>query len=435
MAFAHDGTFHVFFLSDRRHGGSKWGLQALPWGHISTKDFVHWEEHPCPLDITEPWECCLGTGSLAYHDGLYYLFYIKHDRRACFSDNPNYGDAVFVATSKDCIHFKKEFRPLFVPGHFGTNDINPDIYRDETDGSFILSLSNWKVLKSKDLKHWEVRPNISTPQWWVCTSYFRWNDWYYFNSCGFYWMSKKPIEDSTAEWKWAPQQTINDGIRVPKMDKFKGRFISAGFTPSPPETYYGGELLVRELVQEPDGMLGSKWIKEMIPASGSPMKLPFEATIGKASVQEGMIDVSSSDDFAVGTLKGVPQNVRITLRVKPKAGTKHFGLCFRGAGDYTSGCELQFEPGRNRVQFAPVANGRMAQEEGHWMSIAGVSAIDQSFTLDVIVKDDLVDACIDDRRTIITRNHTKLSGDRLFFFVDRGKVTFEEIQVRALSEE
>jgi hypothetical protein len=23
MAFAHDGTFHIFFISDRRHGGSK----------------------------------------------------------------------------------------------------------------------------------------------------------------------------------------------------------------------------------------------------------------------------------------------------------------------------------------------------------------------------------------------------------------------------
>lgn len=435
MTFAHGGTFHVLFLSDRRHGGSKWGLQALPWGHVSTKDFVHWEEHPCPLDITEPWECCLGTGSLAYHDGRYYLFYIKHDRRAWFTDNPNHGDAVFVATSHDCIHFKKEFRPLFVPGFFNENDINPDIYRDETDESFILSLSNWKVLKSRDLKQWETRANITTPQWWVCTSYFQWNDWYYFNSCGFYWTSKKPVEDATAEWKWASQQTINDGIRVPKMAKFKGRFISAGFTPSPPDTYYGGELLVRELIQEPDGLLGSKWLKEMVPESGDPIKSPFKALIGKASAEDGSIRASAPDGFAVGALDGVPQNVRITLAVKPKAGTKHFGVCVRGEGDYQSGCELQFAPQQKHVQYAPVADSQIAKVEGNWMAIAGVKEIDKPFTLDLIVKDDLVDACIDERRTIITRNRTKLEGDRLFFFVDHGEVSFEQIQVRPLLEE
>ena len=69
------------------------------------------------------------------------------------------------------------------------------------------------------------------------------------------------------------------------------------------------------------------------------------------------------------------------------------------------------------------------------MAIGGVTGIDRPFTLDVIVKDDLVDACIDGRRTIITRNRTKLSGDRLFFFVDHGEVTFEEIQVLPLLEE
>jgi len=60
---------------------------------------------------------------------------------------------------------------------------------------------------------------------------------------------------------------------------------------------------------------------------------------------------------------------------------------------------------------------------------------DEPFTQDVIVKDDLVDACIDNRRTIITRNRTKLRGERLFFFVDHGEVVFDAIRVRPLLEE
>jgi len=434
MAFAHDGTFHVFFLSDRRHGGGKWGMQGLPWGHVSTKDFVHWEEHPCPLDITEPWECCLGTGSIVYHDGGYHLFYVKHDRRAWFKDNPHLGDAVFVATSDDGIHFKKDPEVLFVPGFFNINDINPDIYPNETDGGFLLSLSNWKVWKSNNLKHWEERANLSTPQWWVCTSYFKWNDWYYFSSCGLHWRSRQPLESAT-KWHEPPHQTLWDGIRVPQIAPFKNRYMMVGFTPEPPHTYYAGELLIRELIQHPDGTLGTKWPEEVIPESFALLKLPFKALVGNAYAEGDAIHVSAPDGFAVGTLNGVPQDVRLTLRMKPKAGTKHFGLCVRGQGKYETGCELQFEPARERVQFAPVTDGHMAEEPGHWMAIRGVTGIDQPFTLDLIIKDDLVDACIDNRRTIITRNRTKFSGAQLFFFANHGEVAFEEIQVRPLLEE
>ena len=208
-----------------------------------------------------------------------------------------------------------------------------------------------------------------------------------------------------------------------------------GFTPEPSETYYAGELLVRELIQHSDGTLGTKWLEEMIPESGISLNLPFKAVVGDASTAGEAIRVSAPDSFAVGALIGIPQNVRITLRVKPEAGIRHFGLCVRGQGDYVAGCELQFEPCNERIQFAPVADGCMAEESGHWMAIGGVNGIAQSFTLDLIVKDDLVDACIDNRRTIITRNHAKFSGDRLFFFANHEKVAFDEIQIRQLMED
>jgi hypothetical protein len=431
MTFAHDGVFHVFFLSDRGHGTGKWGTLGSPWGHVSTTDFVNWQEHPSPLDITEPWECCLGTGSFAYHDGKYYLFYIKHDRRAWFTDNPNQGDTIFMATSDDCINFKKETEPLFVPKFFNINDVNPDIYPNETEGGYMLSLSNWKVWKTNDFKTWEERDTLSTPPWWICTSYFKWNDWYYFSSCSLYWRSKKPIEADTT-WTMPAHHALRGGIRVPQISKFKDRYIIAGFTPEPRGTAYAGELLVREVIQNPDGTLATKWIEEMIPASCEPLDLPFKKSTGNSSKDGSNIQVSAPDGFAVGMLDEVPQNVRITLQVKPEEGVKHFGLCFRGKGEYESGCELQFDTAKQRVQFAPVSNGRMAEEAGHWMAITGVTGIDKPFTLDIIVKDDLVDACIDNRRTIITRNYTKLAGGRLFFFANKGQVTFENIQVRPL---
>ncbi len=51
----------------------------------------------------------------------------------------------------------------------------------------------------------------------------------------------------------------------------------------------------------------------------------------------------------------------------------------------------------------------------------------------MIVAGEVLNAGIDDRRTIIARNRDRLTGDRLFFFIDRGEVTFEGIQVRPLA--
>ena len=156
--------------------------------------------------------------------------------------------------------------------------------------------------------------------------------------------------------------------------------------------------------------------------------------MGEVTASAGTVRVTAADGLAVAALDDVPQDIRITLMVKPQKGAKHFGLCVRGQGDYKSGCELQFAPERAHVQLAPVA-GRIAAVEGNWMAIPGVAGIGEPFVLDVIVKDDLVDACIGDRRTIIARNRAKLTGDRLFFFADHGDVTFEDIQVRPLKED
>jgi len=431
MAFSHDGTFHVLFLSDRGHGAGKWGILGSPWGHVSTRDLVHWEEHTCPLDVTEPWECCLGTGSLAYHDGKYHLFYIKHDRRAWFKDNSIRGDAIFEAVSHDCVHFEKQTEPLFVPGFFESNDINPDIYPDATEDGYLLSLSNWKVWKSKDLQHWEERDNLTTPQWWICTSYFKWNDWYYLTSCGRYWTSRRPIEE-TEGWTEPPCETLRDGIRVAQVDRLGDRYLMAGFTPEPAGAAYAGELLVRELIQHPDGTLGTKWPAEMIPQSGAPLNPAFKPFAGDAAFENGAVRVGSGDGFAAALFDEMPQDVRITLRVKPGAGVESYGLCVRSRGDYTSGCELRFEPGGECVRFAPVAGDPAPEKRESWMTISGVTGLDRPFTLDVIVKDDILDACVDNRRTIVARNQSRLDGDRLFFFANRGEVVFEDIQVMPL---
>jgi hypothetical protein len=210
--------------------------------------------------------------------------------------------------------------------------------------------------------------------------------------------------------------------------------MMVGFTPEAPGAYYAGELLIRELTQHPDGTLGTKWPEEMIPTTGPPLELPFRASVGNARLEGNSMTLSAPDGIALGAFGKVPQDARITMRVRPKAGARRFGLSVRAEGDNVSGCELRFEPALERARFVPATGGSATVEADDWMAIEGVSGLDAPFTLDVIVKNDLVDACIDNRRTIIARNRTKLHGDRLCFTADHGEVTFDEIQVRPLMD-
>jgi hypothetical protein len=176
----------------------------------------------------------------------------------------------------------------------------------------------------------------------------------------------------------------------------------------------------------------------MIPASGAPVRLSPGEQRANVSMSSNNLHVISKDGFEFGTLVGIPQDVRITFRVNPQAGANSFGICVRGEGAWERGCELRFFPGARRVQYgSAISGGRVPDLKrngyGSDFGIAGVDGLNEPFTVDMIVRDDFVDTCIDQRRTIITKRTDRPGGDRIFFFVDRGDVSFEDIVIRPLA--
>jgi len=167
----------------------------------------------------------------------------------------------------------------------------------------------------------------------------------------------------------------------------------------------------------------------MIPKSGDPLNPTFEALTEGVTGDGKTISVKALKGHEIAMLTGIPRNVRITFQVKPEADSSYFGICVRGSGSYEDGCELRFEPSNKRVQIGRPHNDALESPN----AIEFVEGLDHPFNLDVIVKDDIIDVCIDQRRTIITRRK-KLYGDRLFFFVQNGSVTFDAIEVRPLNK-
>ena len=429
IPFFHDGVYHLFYLIVRRNRHSKWqcGHGGLQIHHASTRDLIHWEHHPLAIPLTEQWESWLGTGAFVYHDGLFHAFYPTPSMLKEFGHG-----GIQLATSVDGIHFTKTEPHPFMPGG------DCEIYQDKETGLFhMLKMGGetddgsifLKRLVSSDLRNWDetekrfiVTDAKLVPQ--ICPHLFEWNGWYYFIGGSGVWMSEKQF----GPWTFHTPSRL-DLLSVPKTATFTGnRRIFAGFLG---DRGWGGNTIFRELVQHEDGRLGMKFPPEMIPSSDEPLDLSFKPLTAGASGGGKSVRISASDGFEARMLTSVPQNVRITLVVRPEANSQYFGLCLRGAGDYEKGCELRFEPSRQRVQFGTPHEGRMGADSGYAME--HVEGLDRPFALDIVVKDDVVDVCIDNRRTIVTR-YWNPRGDRLFLFAQDADVAFDSIEIRPLSE-
>jgi beta-fructofuranosidase len=99
MPFYHNGTFHLFFLFDRRQHHSKWRLGAHQWAHISSTDLIHWKHYPLALSIEHEWEGSICTGSVFFHNGRYFAYYATR--------LPDRSERLGVAESADGISFSK----------------------------------------------------------------------------------------------------------------------------------------------------------------------------------------------------------------------------------------------------------------------------------------------------------------------------------------
>jgi hypothetical protein len=244
-------------------------------------------------------------------------------------------------------------------------------------------------------------------------------------------MSRKPLEDPDAQWQVRGE--LNDAVSVPEVAPFTGnRRIMVGFGQGPG---YAQEAVFRELVQHKDGTLGSKWPEEMIPPATLPLQLKIQSLRGEVAGDASSLRLSAKGSASMATafVDNVPQNVRITLRVVPQPGVTVFGLCVRGEGDYAAGRELRFEPAQKRFRYSMAPDGSETPMKG-LSKLRDFPGLDKPFDLDVIVKDDIIDACIDNHRTLFHRN-TDAMSNRLFFFTQNGSAEFRDIVIRPLRDQ
>jgi len=434
-----DGAFHVYFQHGRRSHGNKWKLGAHDKGHVSSRDLKHWELHPIALGITEEWEGSLATGCTYFEDGTYYMFYTTR--------RPDRTQVVDLATSTDGLIFTKlgsspmiEPKPPYRVGPFR----DPRVFKDD-DGRYHMlvtaGLADENVddhcgtlahVSSPDLYEWTLEKPFLTPGYRghepECPDIFEWNGRYYllFSQHG---VAHYRIGESYfGPWTTPAVDTL-DGVfvRVMQTAPFEnGRRIGTAFL-TPPGVF-GGALIFREILQRPDGTLGSAFPVELTPR-GKPQTPRFEALGAGASGSAETVTLAAPQGLAVAALRGIGSDVRITATVEISEGTLAFGLILGGTENMRGGHELRCDVNNRTVAWR--LPSLKVWEGADSTSLQQVDGLTRTMTLEIVRLGDVLDVCINGDRTLAALQPADTGTDG-FLFVQDGMAKVSDIIVEIL---
>lgn len=425
MPFYDGENFHIYYLFDRRGHRSKWGLGAHQWAHISTKNFKEWKYHPMAVGITEEWEGSICTGSVIRANGRYYAYYAVR----AVDGSPA---RLTWAESQDGIHFEKNGKYIELSDNYHLASVrDPHVFKDR-DGLYRMLVTTSIIRENKeqgclaqlvshDLKTWEEASPFIVPGYHdqpECADYFEWNGWYYliFSNDGNarYRYSRNPL----GPWlRPAADQIDGIQLRVPKTASYTGnRRIAVGFLSGPDR--YGGEMVIRELVQHVDGTLGSKFLEEL-----------YDRTLNLHYIEDSISldDFSGFDEYICGC---IGEEYALSFEVMPHYANMYYGFSIADSAEFKQGYDVRFEPSARKVGIHKI-HARSYQED-EVSSIYNVSGLGEKVSVEAIVKREFIDLCINDNRTIISRlnkNHAYLR-----FFSQFGAAIINNVKIRTFSE-
>ena len=156
------GYYHVFY--QYHPYSAEWG--PMHWGHVRSKDLIHWEQLPVALIPGDPEDTggCF-SGSAIVKDGRLYLIYTGHHYYGD-GDLDHFWENQNVAYSDDGIHFTKySGNPVISAPQDNSQDFrDPKVW--EHDGKYYLVLGSREqktnqgrilLYRSPDLLHWQLQ--------------------------------------------------------------------------------------------------------------------------------------------------------------------------------------------------------------------------------------------------------------------------------------
>jgi hypothetical protein len=153
----------------------------------------------------------------------------------------------------------------------------------------------------------------------------------------------------------------------------------------------------------------------VIPLTGTRLNNNWIATENATIQENNQIDINAPGTIGGAYTEKIPYNCRITLEIEPKGNNDEYGLFLRCNDKAADGYKLSFSPNLQTVRL-------------HNTHINAISGLNQTIIVDIILKDDIIDVCIDGKRCIVNRLPEK-RGEYLWLYAKQGQVDFKNIKV------
>jgi beta-fructofuranosidase len=372
-----EGAFQLFYLHDWRDA-EKHG-EGTPWYRLTTTDFVNFTEHGevLPRGGKLDQDLYVFTGSAIKANGRYHIFYTGHNHH--LMDNGAPAQAVMHATSDDLQHWtkipghtffapsgqyeKNDWRDAFVFFNHETNEYNMLLAARLTKG-----MSRRRGLTacctSKDLVKWEVKEPFYAPNQFFtheCPDLFKMGGWWY--------LVFSEFTDLVAT-RYRMSRSLKGPWLIPDQDTFDGHAFYAAKTASDGKNRYifgwnptksddkdsgrwnwGGNLVVHQIVQQPNGTLTVRVPATVINAFNKPVKQSFSTETGEAAGSGTQVDIKAPQKFQAVVAEKMPASCMISTVAVFSKGTKDFGCMIRCSDDLDKCYYIRLEPAKNRLAF------------------------------------------------------------------------------------
>ena len=380
-----DGRYHVFYLRDYRDRDS-YGLGSA-WHHISTDDFVRWEDHGEALaqGRIDEQDHTVATGCVYTDDhGKHHIFYTGIN--PYLRTDAQHEQALLHATSDDLITWTKH------PDEVGYADEaiyerhdwrDPFVFKHPQTGRYTMILAArlnegptfrrgcTGMLTSDDLTHWTVEQPFYAPGRYhghECPDWFQMGDWYYLVFSEYtgrtttrYVMSTSPDGPWIAP---ADNQFDNRAFYAAKTASDGSRRFLFGWNPTKVnnvdngEWQWGGSLTVHEVIQNDDGTLAVRLPPEAARAFGGALPLQLEHLESGWNRGDHTYTAEAPYSYSAALSEQMPETYLLQGEIRFERLAGAGGILFRmdEAGD--TGYFLRFNLAEQRLEFGKVGGYR-----------------------------------------------------------------------------
>jgi len=423
MPYYENGTFHIYFLHDAINKPAGKGFHDIHEFTTANLATFTYEGQMIPYGRQDEADFGVGTGSLIKAGNTYYFYYSGHNETAAFMAN-NPRESILLATSTDMKTWIKQpsFKITAPDGYYDYDFRDPQIFQNPDDGKYWMLVSTQTNPSRKAVLLKFTTADPASGNWTLEGALYTTTpeDSYLMMECadifkvGSYWymmFSENWSGNKGTHYRMAT--SINGPWTKPVNDLIDGEYYYAAKTASDgtkryafgwaarktPENDTGakewaGNLVIHELVQNPDGTLATKApdAVNLLLTQNAPVAM--ESSTGTVTQSNGGYTLNSISEDAMVTFGPVGKKARIKAQLSLSGTTGAAGFYFNVSS--TAYYKVVFEPAQSRIA-AYNSNGDLVTK------IALSITHGNLYSIDVITDDSVCVVYVDGKVALTNR--------------------------------